>query len=163
MDVCSALSSSSRLPRRYAPRNDRLQWTRESARSLMLTHLCHCERSVAISSACQRRCADVCLASSSSSRLPRRCAPRNDRLRRVRVGRGTFTRTHLCHCERSVAISSACQRRCADVCLASSSSSRLPRRCAPRNDRLRRVRVGWGTFTRTHLCHFERSVAIPSP
>ncbi len=37
----------------------------------------------------------------------------------------------LCHCERSVAIPSAQQRRFADVC---STASRLPRRYAPRND-----------------------------
>ena len=49
-------------------------------------------------------------------------------------------RNHLCHCERSAAIPSPQQRRCADVC---SISSRLPRRCAPRNDRLTQVRVRW--------------------
>ena len=54
----------------------------------------------------------------------------------------------LCHCERSVAIPSPSQRRFADV---GSISSRLPRRYAPRNDRLKRVRVGDTPLMRTHF------------
>ena len=89
--------------------------------------LCHCERSGAISSPEQRRLFDVC---STSSRLPRRYALRSKKV---------DTHEHpgsleypSCHCERSAAISSPEQRRLVDVC---STSSRLARRYAPRNDK----------------------------
>ena len=76
--------------------------------------ICHWERSVAISSPWQRPFADVC---STSSRYPLVLSlskdASNDRLRWVRVSVHPYP---ICHCERSVAISSPWQRPFADVC-----------------------------------------------
>ena len=103
------------------------KWIRTSNPGSLEYPSCHCERSAAISSPEQRRLVDVC---STSSRLPRRYALRSKKV---------DTHEHpgsleypSCHCERSAAISSPEQRRLVDVC---STSSRLARRYAPRNDK----------------------------